>query len=56
MAGGMMSSGLGQSAVSPYSLGGYSIGSANGQGLPGLGQSNMNGMSMWQNQFGGFYK
>jgi hypothetical protein len=28
-------------------------GSAGGQGLPGLGQSNLNGLSMWQNQFGG---
>lgn len=29
------------------------IGSANGQGLPGLGQSNLNGQAMWDRQYGG---
>lgn len=31
------------------------IGSANGQGLPGIGQSNLNGTSMWSREFGSMY-
>lgn len=69
MGGGMgglgVSGGNGSMLTSPYSLGGYNfggpgvqgwngVGSAGGQGLPGLGQSNLNGSAMWQKQFGGY--
>lgn len=57
LAGGMGGASMGSSIGSmggSGALSGGRIGSAGGQGLPGLGQSNLNGLSMWNRQFGGY--